>query len=612
MNIFYLLSFLLLFITIILFKKTNKTINIITSIVLTIALIFCLNMLLVFVLYYLNIPSTLFVLSTIYLIISLIIYYFIICKRNIKGTKQIQKYYFNKTDLIYLIFLFLICIVVGIKRFNNFNSINYNTVDPAVHYRMALKYSEVNSLLDSKNSIDNVYTDFNRSMTGSYVNGGIFINVFKNIDPYIAFMLYNTFILFLSASLFFITGLEFCKNKNKLLIFILTLFYIFGYPLCEYLFGFCYLGIGVFIINLIILIIHFFETNDSEKNNLDKFLIFNLALFNYCLYFSYYLFVPFIYLAEGLYFIYKLIKKEYTFKQFVLIFIFTLILPFIIGTCYFLLPGFFNKGASDISAITSEGAIYRNLLSNFYPSAILIILYLLYKIKMKKINFNLILIFTFLFGIVLLLILGLNFQISSYYFYKFYYVIWLIIFITILRILSLKNSSILIWSWVIFVSMILFITMFNIENKITNINALFNDSNKSSSLVDIYKYNGIVILRSNSIYNKEELELIKYYEKNNVKCKNKNTEIPVLADYNKKFWFYSITGVNPTYNDLGEVSDLYNESFDFDKWKDDNSSNCLIIFNSFNNINSNNYIDINYNDYNILYKNKSGYIISKL
>ncbi len=605
----YLFSVIIFMIIFILTKKSDNILNFISWLVMGLVVIFCLNMFLVFTLYYIHIKSNYFILTIIYLSISGFLYYFKICNKSFCGEKNIQKYRCSFTDIVIFIIIFVVCISVGLIRFKGLKIINYNTVDPAVHHAIALKYSEVHQLLDSKNSANHLFNNFSRSMTGSYINGGIFINIFNYIHSHNAFIIYNTYTFLISAFLFYITCLEMNKEKHRLLLLILTCLYVFGYPLCEYLFGFYYLGIGVLLINSIILFFHFINENNFKIEN--KYVVFMLFLLNYALFFTYYLFVPFIYLAEGIYIFIKFLKKEWYIKTSLLYFFVTLVLPFFIGFCYFLLPGFLDSSKSDVSSITAEGAIYRSIISNFYIFIPLVIYYIYNEFKRKKYNYIFILLIVMILGLILLLFLGLKGFISSYYYYKFYYVLWLVVFLSLANLISLNKSNTiqLIYSTIVFIFLIFCVNFFEIESKIENKNPLFNSGKTSSYLVDIYSYNYGCLKNENIIYSNSDIDLVMNVQNKFKKCNNKNHEIPILNGYNQKFWFYSITGLVPTYNHKKKVSELYNEDFDYDLWKKDNNSDCLVLFYQYNSTHKN--IDIDFAEYKVLYKNKSGVIIKK-
>ena len=615
MNIFYLLTLLILLTILFLFPKSSKVLNGLTWIVFTISVYLCFNLLSVFILYFIKIPSSLFVLGIINLVISSLIFYFKICDKDLKGKKVIQKYSFNILEVV--CFLLIIGIVSGIGycRFNNLLTINYETTDPSLHHKIALKYAEVESLLDKTNSVDEMYGDFNRAMTGSYINGGIFIRVLNFMNSYNAFIIYDVFMYLISALLFYVTGLELRKKKgNVLIIFILSLFYMLGYPLNNLLFGFSYLGIGVYIINLIFITVYMLKNKDFIK--IRKYLILLMFLFNYGLFFSYYLFIPFVYLGLGLYLIYHFLKKKINFKDTLRYGIITLIIPFVFGFSYFILAGYLSTNeVKEASAIAAEGYIYRDLLSNFILIMPLFLYSFITQIKRKEKSFNIFIVSTLFLFIGLIFYLGMKGSASSYYYYKLYYPLWLIIYLNIFEILNFdsKDSKTVLISNLLFIIGILGIAGIKLEDKVRDNNILFSPTLITRGITDIYVWNGNRILEERPVFSVDEFEVVNASQKYHDDCVNDNSEFPMVSNYLQKLWYYSIYDVVPLYkHSKGWLSQFYEEGFDYSNWKHDDNSKCLIVLNSSNPKEDNvNYVNMNSNRYDILFKNKEGFIIIK-
>ena len=93
-SIIYIVSFIFLFISFLLFKKSNKKLNIIYTIILGFVFIFCYNAITSYLLNFLFIKINLISLSVVNMLISIFICY------KIKTTKKIQKYYFSSFYLI--------------------------------------------------------------------------------------------------------------------------------------------------------------------------------------------------------------------------------------------------------------------------------------------------------------------------------------------------------------------------------------------------------------------------------------------------------------------------------------------------------------------------------
>lgn len=612
MNVVYLLSAILLYITTLFIKKDNNKYNFVIFSTFLIGIFYFFNILLISILSLINIPTNFIMLSIIncLFISGVIIYSY---KKNNSKIK-IQKLEYNWKEVLSVIVIIIICLTIGIIRFNNFNNISYETTDPAVHYKTALKFSENMELLTKDNSIDELYKDFNHTIPGFSLNCGILINILSFIPSYKVYMLFDILILCLIATTFYATCLKIKKSKNSYIFtFIITCLYFGGYALNNLIFGFGYLGTGILATNLIIFTWMIIEDKNTKTK---KYIHYSLLfLFNFSLFFSYYLFMPTVYLSQGIYLIYKWLKKEYNFKEILKIGIITLIIPFIIGLIYFIIPGFFSTTSDSAmsSAIALEGYIYRDLCSNYILILPLVIFSIIKEFKNKKISFTTFMIVIESLYIIITFILGLKGYISSYYYFKAYYIYWLFNYIYIIKLINYENkeSEIIFKIYISYIALIVMICLLNIEQKIQEKNILFNNAIVFPNYANIYYFNAVKTVDDNPILTKNELEIINETIKNKSECIN-NQEIPVIGNYLQKLWFYSISDIVPIYNhESGNLSQFYETNFNYQPWLNDYDSKCLIIFNSENNQNSENYIYIDYDSYEILYKNESGSIIKK-
>ena len=149
----------------------------------------------------------------------------------------------------------------------------------------------------------------------------------------------------------------------------------------------------------------------------------------------------------------------------------------------------------------------------------------------------------------------------------------------------------------------------------TNINEykITNTLLKNYNDIDLYVFNGNRVVEERPIFSKEELSLVRASENYFAECVNDNLEFPMVANYLHKLWYYSMYDVVPVYNHIkGNLSQFYEPGFDYDRWLVDGGSQCLMIFNSSNDSEDNdNYINIDYEDFDILFKNSAGYVIKK-
>ena len=147
----------------------------------------------------------------------------------------------------------MVVILIGCFRFRGFTTISYESADSSVHYRHALSFVDNLEILNKNNSNDLVYGNFRAVMPISYVNCGFMMKILDSVPTYKVFMLFDVCCLMISSLLFFVTIINILKKKNYFYSVGLTLMYLLGFPLNNLLFGFCYLGLGVMVINLLFL-----------------------------------------------------------------------------------------------------------------------------------------------------------------------------------------------------------------------------------------------------------------------------------------------------------------------------------------------------------------------
>lgn len=261
MGIIYTLSLIILTISFILVKKTQKKLNILSFINITIGVIFCYNTFVCYILTFFTIPVTLTSLSIVNIIIAIILFSIILKKR------QIQTYEIQKIDLLYIAIFAITVLIVSYLNFGFPFNIKYETGDPAAHYLTSEMFAENDSLLITDR--DEIYGSFTTRKTVSYVNSGLIMKVLANtissFDNYNIFIIFGIFVLFITTTSMYTTLSTFAiDKKTRFLAFVVSLIYVMGYPLNSFLFGFEYLSMGILLICLIFDMVYYF-TNKELK-----------------------------------------------------------------------------------------------------------------------------------------------------------------------------------------------------------------------------------------------------------------------------------------------------------------------------------------------------------
>lgn len=533
MNYIYCILQILLLIIFILIKKSDNKLNFLKIGMISLTLTLCYNIFICYSLSVIGIKATSFNLSVINFIISVLL------SVKIIKTKEIQKYYIRKLDIIFLMILITIISIISYFRFGlGFEKLTYRTSDPSVHYMASYEFYENSILL---NKVDNNrLLKFDTMMPGSYVNIGLLFKTFGQAS-YKLYELFDIILLFLiSLSFYFIVSKKQDNKINIVIQYLFSLIYVLGYPLNSMIWGFSYLSLGLLIINVIVLVVTELFNKDINVN----LIIISSFLLTFSLFFTYYFFIPVVYAGIGIYILINIIKEKQKLfsKQNIINIFVVLILPTIIGISYFILPGIINNSGTDVEAITAEGAIYRNLFGDFILF-IPFVIYYIYNIFIKKENdlITIILILLIIFAIIFL-IGGMLGKVSSYYFYKVHYVLWMLVLVETYQILEIlnfqKETKVISIIFIIFYISISLYGTLRIGNIIAKINPLFNPINSEQYLVNIFKENSGLVIAENPILNAEDFDVLNKISKD---FNSNNTQI--VSGIYQRLWIYSMYNI---------------------------------------------------------------------
>ena len=568
MAINYIFSVLLLVLSFLLFEKNKRSLSIISSIIYTLCLLLCEHVVMVCFFSFFKLGGSLLYYSIFQYVVSGILF-LISFKR-----KRIQKYYFDKFELFSVILIVFICFFITWIRFDGFYSISYASDDSAFHYKTSLVFSKVLKELNWSHYKDLIHTDFVKTMPMSYINGGFFIRLFSNISSFRIFFIYDSICFIMYTLLFFETIF---KKKKYFFSIVMALLYGLSYPLNNLIFGFCYLGLGVMVINLLYYTIVHIE-NYLKDDWLFKIIILFILCFS--LYYSYYLFVPFVYLSLGIYYIMLWKQKKLSFKLMVLYGLLTLIIPFSIGNIRFILSSFFGNNTNVLKVVQLDGDIYNNIIPVYF--FIFFSVYFVYhklhskeKINYFSLCFCTLSVYVFIFFV--LNVLGIS---GYYYFYNLFYIYFLFIFIY-------------------FSSKLMFLGCLVVWDMPNSRIGSFLEK------TTIYQYNIRKFSRDRVRFTKDELKLVDVAKTRREEC-SYNDEFLLVGRNSKNMWFYEITGSIPVLNHIpANRGQLYYPNVSFNTWEKNITHPCVVVF----------YEDgdkmYDFRRYDILYSNHDGAIVKR-
>ena len=425
----------------------------------------------------------------------------------------------DRGDLVALIVTAFIAVGCAYAQFGFPFGINFSTSDPANHLYASLEI-----------------------VNGGDVNGQFFthllcacsILVFEPLvgtaSSYVVFIAVEVFLLWL-AGLSFYSMLMFCLPKHAIVSVVLTALFMLGYPLNNLVFGFSYLGAGVTVVTLCLAVAPMLANKDRGRNSW-----FLLPLLLYALMITYTLFVPTVYFALFLYVMIIRAKQEIPIRKILIEEAKLFVFPVLMGLLFSYIPMF--AGGSPSGAIAVEGYIFRDLYSSFVFIAPLFVYGIYCEFKKEGCSFCVILLVCMVVFALALLLGGAFGKVSSYYFFKCHYLLWMLLFafVAVGAVEALSKSPKFLFSYTL-VYVFLFVIFFTgLDQKFSAARPLFNPSPASSSFVPfVYRFN-LEQIESSAISD-DVIDLIAQSE---ILGADGN-KVAVLGDDSISYWFRALT-----------------------------------------------------------------------
>ena len=427
MGIFYILTVLGMILAFILVKKSEEKINLVNWFILSLIAYLAFNIAICMIFGVLNVTTNLLFLSIVNLIVCLGFIF------KIFKDKEIQKFEIRKRDFLsILIVIFIVC-YIAIDQYKPLAKTMANaSVDASMHYSAATNFADNMKILAK---IDNqTGYNFKTMQTGAYINTGIFINVVRNILPefkdYVSMKIFEMGILALNIMAFYMLISNTLKTKRNYLIGIIFLIlYAFAYPYTSLLYGFSYLSMAIAFSTGLFYLAKIY--NEKEVSFL--YVLGLIVLMGIGIIFSYCLFVPALFSFICIYVFIKDLKKEEKtylkfFKKSTLLVTGLLLIVTILAILYLVVPTFTDSDQNKLTdAIGFVGGSYKSLYQDFLFYIPFVILFIYKSLKNNEVNYQniaLILLGAQTFICLVGLIVGI---VSSYYYYKIYYIIWILV-----------------------------------------------------------------------------------------------------------------------------------------------------------------------------------------
>lgn len=543
-SVIYILVFLMLFSVLFLLKKDNCSHHSAASwLVICAAIFMWINCFIAGIFGLFNIPVTLISLTVIYIIFSVLGFYYIVKHGR-------QKYSWKISDFVWLLGIVIIAVIVGFYIHTPRLLIADVSGDTCMHYRYAFKVAETGIVKGE--------------MFYAPVNNGIFIALLKpflfDYQYYKAFVAMGIMMLALSGCVLYAVTSDFMNNRRKNIIcFCAGVLYMLGYPLHNELMGFVYLGMSITIVVVLIYLFHLFRKNILDKKWAVVFMMFGCFALVMC----YMLFAPFVYIAL---FISLAVYSfpRYGFKVFVKWALGIFLIPSILAIYYCYFNFFHNRGLAISNAISTNGGTRGRLYSYILvlvPAAIYMVVSDLKKRRFIEVTILLVIVLSCMIGALFLVQID---KFSFYYYTKILYLLWYILFLAgfygLHNMYHHEKNAFISYMTVITILGVIFISNINqtINTKASETGYGHLAENYRTISFGIYNENN-ELLHSVGEYDSAKIKLYRYI-KDNLSA----NVVPVLGDipnYLDVYWCENFTGqdLSDYYYWTNESGDTYNK-----------------------------------------------------
>lgn len=381
-----------------------------------------------------------------------VLWYLILAK------KSRQAYYFDIADVRALAVLAVFVVVVAARQFGiRLDDFNFELSDSARHFMYARSVADYGQLT---------------SLYFSALNSGLLMNMLRGciseFSFYRIFILFEAGVLFLNGAMFWVLIRRYLQDKSAVIIgVVLTAVYMLGYPWNSMVFGTAYLSTSILCVAMAIFLTDVYFHNAFRSKIVTAILI---MISCYALLRSYSLFVPPVLGGIVLIFLLKYVKKHSVPAKKVYVIGGSLLAVCLLAGIAFLYF-WLGKGALDkeLDALSWWGYIYGALYADFLFALPFCLVWIIKCIKSKTINVECTMLFVLL-AYTFVLFLGNCFgKISAYYYYKIYYILWIVVFMVMLRaITARKNERAFMFSYIVTWSLLFLVYISSAEEKLAS------------------------------------------------------------------------------------------------------------------------------------------------
>lgn len=406
-SVFYLVSFLACWTGLTALKKSEKPLDFLVWLPVSVLLLMCWDALFAAVVSFAGVPVNLLTVGVFNLLTAAALWGIVL------RTRQRQHYCWQLWTVISFCAVAVLTVLLVLRQFGPSLTIHFCTMDPGVHLR---------------NAMDVVNTQQVEGMFFSALHNALFIEMFS---PLVSSIWYYKLFLISDALMFALSGWIFtaliasrCKTRwMRIAGFVILLLFLLGYPLNNMEYGFVYWGAGGTLTCLIL-----FLTDRWAAGGWNSRLTLGMISVGcFGLFVCYILFAPIVWAAVFVMLAIRMAgEKMLLTRRGIGALAGVFFPPGVLALLWYFLRWESSSGPMQILSL--EGFIFQDLFASFVPFLPIALYGLYVLLRRKKYRTSVPLFFVLTAFIAVFFALAMLGRVSAYYYYKPYYLLWIVMF----------------------------------------------------------------------------------------------------------------------------------------------------------------------------------------
>lgn len=454
------------------FRKSHKSLNGFVWLIVSFLSALCMGSICAGILSPLHIPVNVYSMAAVYAVLAAAIAFLI------RKEGMVQKYIWEKYDVVIVILVTVVVAAVSLKIFSPQLTYSYYNSDAGLHLK------EATEIVRSQQVTKMYFLHLQNAMIIEMVQP--FVRI---ADWYKGYILGDCFFLWLESLFFAALIRRYAKTKaSKIAAGILLIGYFMGYPFLSYYYSFGYWAVGSMFVGFLAMMMQFYEEAQVER----RITSFLLMLGCFGVMTSYMMFAPaaFVTVFAYLLMIAKREGKVFT-RRNILLALKVFLLPTVMGFFYCMYGFFISSGTSISGALGNPGGIYTELYMDFFWTILPVLYVLVYTWKRRRFTPET-LFFCAFFGFTgVMLLLTLTHHVSTYYYYKTYYPLWMFCWLLSMKAVSimLQEAKETLAAYSVMVCMFAVLCFGRIEYKIVTSTEKITGAMHSTAYFTLYQQN---------------------------------------------------------------------------------------------------------------------------